>query len=93
MTFDHALPPPPPWLLLFSAATRTELTEGAKRTAELLAGGARPDELRPFSVRPGPERLAVAAADAAGLAEGLACFAGGLPSPRWTAGRADGAAG
>ncbi|WP_171165598.1 acyltransferase domain-containing protein [Streptomyces sp. I05A-00742] len=38
------------------------------------------------------ERLAVAAADTAGLIEGLSFFADGLASPRWTAGRADGAA-
>ncbi|MBC2878379.1 MULTISPECIES: acyltransferase domain-containing protein [Streptomyces] len=33
------------------------------------------------------------APDVPGLVEGLSCFADGLPSPRWTAGRADGAAG
>ncbi|OAR23505.1 hypothetical protein A8W25_28840 [Streptomyces sp. ERV7] len=38
------------------------------------------------------ERLAVAAADPAGLIEGLSFFADGLASPRWTSGRADGAA-
>ncbi|MFI0737507.1 acyltransferase domain-containing protein [Streptomyces sp. NPDC021100] len=43
--------------------------------------------------RPGLERLAVSAPDVPGLVEGLSCFADGLPSPRWTAGRADGAAG
>ncbi|KAB7841628.1 acyltransferase domain-containing protein [Streptomyces mobaraensis] len=93
MTFDSVLPPPPPWLLVFSAATRAELTEEAKRAAELLANGSRPDEVSPIPACPGPERLAVAAADVPGLVEGLRCFADGLPSPRWTAGRADGAAG
>ncbi|MER5785451.1 acyltransferase domain-containing protein [Streptomyces mobaraensis] len=93
MTFDSVLPPPPPWLLVFSATTRTELTEEAKRAAELLANGSRPDEVSPIPACPGPERLAVAAADVPGLVEGLGCFADGLPSPRWTAGRADGAAG
>ncbi|MGI5336308.1 acyltransferase domain-containing protein [Streptomyces sp. CA-181903] len=93
MTFDSVLPPPPPWLLVFSAATRTELTREAKRAAELLANGFRPDEVPAFPGRPGPERLAVSAADVPGLVDGLSCFADNLPSPRWTAGRADGAAG
>ncbi len=95
MSIHSARPSPPPWLLVFSGTDRTALADAARRAAELLAQGARPESVMPE--RPVPagrdtERLAVTAADPEGLAEGLSFFADGLPSPRWFSGRADGAA-
>lgn len=91
---DSAVPAPPPWLLVFSAEGRGELTDAARAAARSLTDGARPESVVPTrrASRPGEERLAVAAADRAGLVEGLSFFADGLPSPRWVSGRADGAA-
>ncbi|WP_371656244.1 MULTISPECIES: acyltransferase domain-containing protein [unclassified Streptomyces] len=95
MPLTNAVPPPPPWLLMFSAADRAALTDTARTAAELLADGARPEAVLParlLSSEHDIERLAVAAADPAGLVEGLSFFADGLASPRWVSGRADGAA-
>lgn len=91
MPVTDAVPPPPPWLLTFSATDRTALADTARTAAEFLADGARPEAVQTHSSAD-PERLAVTAADRAGLIEGLSFFADGLASPRWTAGRADGAA-
>ncbi|MFF3643606.1 acyltransferase domain-containing protein [Streptomyces sp. NPDC002564] len=80
---------------MFSATEHTELVAAAKSAAELLVEGRRPESVAPARLpagRPGEERLAVVAADAAGLAEGLVSFADDIPSPRWTSGRADGGA-
>lgn len=95
MPLTPTVPPPPPWLLMFSAADRDALTDSARTAAELLADGAGPEAALPtglLSAGHDTERLAVAAADTAGLVEGLSFFADGLPSPRWVSGRADGAA-
>ncbi|MFD9792932.1 acyltransferase domain-containing protein [Streptomyces sp. NPDC059070] len=82
-------------MLVFSAADRAALTDAARTAARSLADGAAPDSVPP--ARPVPpehdvERLAVTAPDTAGLIEGLSFFADGLASPRWAAGRPDGAA-
>lgn len=80
----------PPWLLLLSASDRAALGERARLVAATLADGVDPARVVPAEYGPvggGAERLAVAAADHAGLLEGLSLFAEGAPSPRWTAGR------
>ncbi|MEV7196949.1 acyltransferase domain-containing protein [Streptomyces sp. NPDC093510] len=80
---------------MFSATEHAGLVAAAKSAAELLADGAGPESVAPARLPagvPGEERLAVTAADPAGLVEGLTSFAEDIPSPRWTSGRADGGA-
>ncbi|WP_445397674.1 acyltransferase domain-containing protein [Streptomyces sp. LE64] len=91
MPLIDVMPPSPPWLLTFSATDPAALADTARTAAALLVDGARPEAVQPRTSGD-VERLAVAAADPAGLIEGLSFFAEGLASARWTAGRADGAA-
>lgn len=95
MPFNSVVPSPPASLLMFSATDHAGLVVAAKSAAQLLANGARPESVAPARIPangPGEERLAIAAADVAGLAEGLTSFIGDVPHPRWISGRADGGA-
>ncbi|MEE1794849.1 acyltransferase domain-containing protein [Streptomyces sp. BE308] len=95
MSIDSAVGPPPPWLLVFSAADRAALTAEARSAAALLTDGAEPGSVpqtRPVSAEHDVRRLAVTAADREGLVEGLSFFADGLASPRYSSGCPDGAA-
>ncbi|WP_018505384.1 acyltransferase domain-containing protein [Parafrankia discariae] len=77
-----------PMLALYSASTDDELIQLARSDAESLRAG----RARRAFAGTARRRLAVAAADEAGLLEGLSFFAEGIASPRWVSGTADGAA-